>query len=343
MRTLLALSLLSIAALAHSQESASGSATTVEEVVGRIDALRDSFDIRDLSEGVPAWPNREQDVARAKSELASRLKARPQDTQTLLLWARAGFQEESLPAPEAALDRVIAAEPQNAEALYYKGRIYGRALKTGGVSWRWDLSRAVPFIRQAVELAPNNLKYRRTLAIFLLDQGRLGEAKLMFSTLRKDDPMIRLIEELDAVSIPDDAEYLLDHPLFGVAMLELLASNTIEDYLDLRLRLYRIPKSPRDIEAFYASRIRGFRLLGERGKAPGERVQGEPVREYAQFIRIKSGTASPSRAVGEIPDPRRREPGILMLLTEWPDDPDLGRTLGPGENNCYLLLMNTRR
>src|SRR5579864_1605567 len=76
------------------------------------------------------------DVTRVASELRARLKAKPQDIQALLLWAHFALipeplqlppeaqtpasESESLPPPGVALDRVLAAQPHNAEALFLK-------------------------------------------------------------------------------------------------------------------------------------------------------------------------------------------------------------------------------
>lgn len=332
---------------AQSQESSPSSPMTIEEVVSRLEVQWDSGEF-DLGEAVPVWKNQDADVARASSEIRSRLMARPQDTHTLLLWARlnpAGDLAESLPTREAALDRVLAAEPHNAEALYQKGRIYGTPVRSGS---KWaksrDLNRAVSFLRQAVEFAPNNLKYRKILALLLADQGHHGEAKLTLSAVAKSDPMVKFLEELESVPIPEGAEYFFDHPLRGAYMLELLASGIIEDNLHLRVRLYRISKSPAEIGAFYATRIPGFQFIRVDENPRGAQNAERPFEsEYAQFVRMKSGVVRPSRNLQEIPDPRKREPGILMSLAEMRNDPALDRKLGPGEHNCYLLLVNSRK
>jgi tetratricopeptide (TPR) repeat protein len=326
------------------QETSLRSPMTVEEVVGRLEAARDSHELS-LGETVLAWDNHDADVARAKSALVERLKTRPGDTQILLLWARARFQADSLPTPEAALDRVLAVEPHNAEALYHKGRYYGAPVQAGKQSKkRSDLNLAVPLLRQAVEYAPNNLKYRKTLALFLADQGHAAEAKSTLSAAPKSDPMVKLVEELASVPLPEGAEYFFDHPLRGAYLIALLASETIEDYLNLRVRLYRISKSPAEIGAFYATRIPEFRFVPVNENPPGaQSAEIESEVRYLQFLRIGSGAVTPSRNLREIPDPRKREPGILMMLFEMRNDPELGRAIGPGEHNCYLLLVNSRK
>ena len=315
----------------------------VEEVIHRLEVRDDAFELG-FDESFPGWDNSEADIARAKSELASRLQKQPQDTQTLLLCARlslAGGHADSLPAPEAALDRVLTAQPRNAEALYYKGRIYGRPVAAGTgkrAMKRFDVNRAVSFLRQAVELAPKDLKYRQTLALFLADQGHPGEAKAVLRAGRKDDPMIKLLEDLEALPIPEGAELLFSHPFSSAATMNLISG--AGDHLHLRVRTYRIAKSVADIEAFYASRMPGFRFLPEAPDTSGEPATEELGRWYDQFLRTQSGTLRPSRDRQDLPE--KREAGFQMLLVELPNDPELGRKLGPGENNCYLIFVNYR-
>ncbi len=318
----------------------------VEEVVGRLEVQMDYHEL-DLGEPFLVWNNQDADVARANSEIRSRLMARPQDTQTLLLWARLSPRNppDSMPTREGALDRVLAAEPRNADALYYKGRIYGTPVWVSSkTAKRQDLNRAISFLRLAVEFAPNNLKYRKTLALFLVDQGHSGEAKATLSAAPKDDPIVKLLEELASVPIPEGAENFFDHPLLGMSMFELGASGIIEDSLHLRVRLYRVSKSPAAIGAFYATHIPDFRFIPVNENPRGaQNPASEFESEYAQFLRMKSGAMTSSRNLQEIPNPRKREPGILMSLVEMRNDPELGRKLGPGEHNCYLLLVNSRK
>jgi tetratricopeptide (TPR) repeat protein len=330
----------------QSQESSPSSPMTVEEIIARLELQRDYHELN-FGETFPAWEDMDADVSRAHSDLATRLMAQPLDTQTLLLWARlrAGDGADSLPTPEAALDRVLAAEPHNAEALYHKGRIYGAPVWAGN-KWakRNDLVRAVSFLRQAVEFAPNNLKYRKALALFLADQGHAGEAKSILSAVSKNDPMVKFLEELDSVPIPEGAEYFFDHSLRGAYLLALMEDGGFEDYLHLRVRLYRISRSPAEIGAFYATRIPGFKFIRvNENPRDAQNAERQFESEYAQFLRMKSGVMRPSRILQELPDPQKRESGILMSLAEMRNDPSLQRKLGPGEHNCYLLLVNSRK
>jgi tetratricopeptide (TPR) repeat protein len=243
-----------------------------------------------------------------------------------------------LPTPEAAIDRVLALEPRNAEALYYKGRMYGGSVLAGiRATKRFDLERAVSFLRQAVEIAPNNLKYRKILALFLADQGRPGEAKALMRAAQKDDLMVKLLGDLESLPVPEGAELFLSHPYSDAAWALTLLESGFGDHLRVRLHTYRIAKSPAEIDAFYASRLPGFRFIPD-DENPSESEFGHV---YNQFLRVKSGIMRASRDRLEIP--KQLEPGIWMQLVEMQNDPELQRKLGPGEHNCYLILVNLRK
>jgi ankyrin repeat protein len=97
---------------------------TAEQVIRYLEGQVDS---RELG-GAPqnSEPPTAADVTRAVSELRAQLKAKPQDTHALMLWARFAFipypeilatgyrpssSEKDFLSPAVALDRVLAAEP----------------------------------------------------------------------------------------------------------------------------------------------------------------------------------------------------------------------------------------
>src|SRR3989449_11102775 len=87
------------------------------------------------------------------------------------------------------LHRVLALEPNNAEAHSWKGRLYGlsfgwRSLFYGvndtsdsvAPQYRAYADSALRFARRAVELAPQQVSYREALALFLVFADRRDEA-----------------------------------------------------------------------------------------------------------------------------------------------------------------------
>jgi hypothetical protein len=330
---------------------------TVEQVVNKLEGQWDSMDLG-LQQQDQDYPTG-ADMAWTASELGSRLKAQPQDTQVLLSWARfalvpfpyksaSGYnpsapETASLLAPDVALDRVLAAEPHNAEALYLKGRMYGGNRTDQEGSRHDDLGQAIPLLRRAVEFAPNNLRYREFLALFLADQGHPGEGKEILRAAQKNHPMIPFLEDLESLSAPEGGEFLTGDAV-SMEMMIALGNAGVADHIQLRLRTYHYAKSPAEIEAFYASRIPGFRFIPEKEEPQGTpNSEGEILWMYLQFLRVKSGSMKPSSQRSELPDLQKAENGIMMTLVEMNVDSSLKRKLSPGEHSCYLILANYRR
>ena len=239
---------------------------------------------------------------------------------------------------------MLAAEPHNAEALYLKGRMYGGNRTDQEGSRHDDLGQAIPLLRQAVEFAPKNLRYREFLALFLADQGHPGEGKEILRTAQKNHPMIPFLEDLESLSAPEGVEFLTGDAI-SMSMMIALGDAGVADHIQLRLRTYHYAKSPAEIEAFYASRIPGFRFIPEK-----EEPQGAPSPEdeifgqtYLQFLHVKSGSMKPVRQRNEVPDLQKAENGIMMTLFEMKVDPSLKRKLSPGEHSCFLILANYRK
>ena len=320
---------------------------TAEQVIRYLEGQVDS---RELG-GAPqnSEPPTAADVTRTVSELRAQLKAKPQDTQALMLWARFAFvpypeilatgyrpssSEKDFLSPAVALDRVLAAEPHNAEALFLKGRI---ALHTNS-------GKGLALVRQAAELAPDNLKYREFLAQYLANHGQLVEAGQLLRAAQKDHPMIPFLEDLEAVGVPEGGELLAASGL-SLPMMVVLGDAGLADHMNLRLRTYRYRKSPAEIEAFYAGRIPGFRFVPHKEEDEDTPVpEGPTLLLHAyQFLQVKSGSVKIMSGPIESLDLPKTKDGIEMQLFEIKNDPDLKRKLRPGEHSCYLILTNFRK
>jgi len=311
-----------------------------------------------------------EEMAKARAELDARVKAHPDDIKALLLWARltpAVVTEEKAGSSEpgglmarvdhaplhAALDRVLQAEPNNAEAHYRKGLLYGqpsefyRMVELSPTSM--DL--AIKHIRKAVELAPKKASYRETLAVFLADAGKAGEGKAILTPVAGErHPMVALLTDLEAVGVPEGAEFLPRHvvSMFGQAALDELKK---DDYLRLRLRTYRLSTTPESIEAFYRGRLPGFKFLVEGDKASGkqkEAASGEG-RVFFQYLRFKDGAWMPGQKDADIPAPNAPQDGLMVLVVEIDRrlDEQIRRTSAevaqPGQISLYLILLNYRK
>ncbi len=289
------------------------------------------------------------DMIRVVSELRARLKAKPQDLQALLLWAHFALipeplqlpaeaqppasEPESLPPPGVALDRVLAAQPHNAEALFLKGRI----------TLASDPGKALVLLRQALEFATGNLRYSVFLAQILAEQGRPGEAAQVLHSAQKNHPALPFLEDLETLGVPAGGE-LVEGGIDAFTVGVLLSNVHLEDPWHLRMRFYHYLKSPAEIEAFYSSRIPGFRFIEQKEKDQGSPGSGDTRdRSYEQFVQVKSGSMKPVSKSGELRDFIGAKDGIYIVLLETNDDPDLKRKLLPGEHSCRLILTNLRK
>jgi tetratricopeptide (TPR) repeat protein len=320
-----------------------------------VDTLEDQWISRNLELRLPRelMPPRDVDVEKTRLELSARLKGHPQDRATLMLWARLGLAEmlmrrrEKEPADlsaEAALDRVLAAHPHDAEALYYKGRLYGRPVRADRYATRMeDAEKAVAFLRQAVKYAPGNLGYREVLAHFLADQGHPGEAKALLQAVRKDHPMIPVLEDLESLPIPAGANFLVQLEFSMLAGLELGRAG-IQDNPFLRVRSYGLSLSQAATEDFYRAQWPGFQWIPDEhlGEATSKPAEWAPV-FYRQFLHGKPGAWRPSRGREDLPGLRKPGPGVLLLLIELHNDPELKQELAAGESGRYLVLIDFRR
>jgi tetratricopeptide (TPR) repeat protein len=248
-----------------------------------------------------------------------------------------------------ALDRVLAAQPHNAEALFLKGRL----------TLDSDSGKALVLLRQALEFAPGNPRYGVFLAQILVEQGRPGEAAQILRSVQKNHPALPFLEDLDSLGLPEGGELVFDgrmehttsSPESGEAcsmcaftMADAFSNAHLEDPWRLRMRIYYFKKSPAEIEAFYSARIPGFRLIEEKEKQQGKPGSGEKRdRAYAQFVQIKSGGIKPVSNSSELPGLAEAKDGINIVLLDINDHPHLKRKLAPGEHICYLMLTNLRK
>jgi hypothetical protein len=176
---------------------------------------------------------------------------------------------------------------------------------------------------------------------------------------QKNHPVIPFLEDLETLGAPEGGELVFDgamqhttsSPDSGDAcsmcaftMATLLSNARLEDPWRLRLRIYYSRKSPAEIEAFYSTRIPGFRFIEEKEKQQVTPRSGKKRdRSYDQFVYIESGSMKPVSNSSELPDFTGAKDGINIVLLEINDHPDLKRKLAPGEHICYLILTNLRK
>ncbi len=295
-----------------------------EQIVNGLETQWESSDTEWSADRMVRMLPREADAEKTWQQLAAQVKTRPQDRNTLMLWARLqladsfgwrGKKRTASPSAEEALDRVLAAHPHDAEALYYKGRLYGFPIQVSThVLRRKDLDKAVECLRQAVRYAPKKIKYRETLAYFLADQGRLGEAKTILQAANKDHPLIPLLADLESVPVPPHVEFAAGHK---AALMLMMDMDSISDNLRLRTRTYSTQQDRSDIETFYRAHWPAFHWIPDWGIEPHQPGDNTPPLIYRQFLRGGPGAWEPSRDLEEIMRQKKNGSGIMIAFFDF--------------------------
>jgi len=313
-----------------------------------------------------------QDVDKAATQLSAYLNRQPNDVRALILSVRLGwFQRVAEPlvirgddtvptfaslaaqyAPHhAALNRALKREPNNAEAHYWQGRLYGlspdwmRVLygatmpppEIAAVARAFGDS-AVRYGRRAVELAPDRIEYREALAVYLiLTQREREAATVLRSVAAGRHPMSVLLADWEAIPIPAGAVALPEQGrVLGEKMLD---EESISNYPFLRTRAYVVDMPADSVQAFYRKRWPSFQLI----PMDDQRIADGRIRSYSQYLRWQSGQVVPARDTSEMPD----EPteGIAIMLIEVVNPPAAVRkqlAIPLGSVFCSLSFVNLR-
>lgn len=245
----------------------------------------------------PGWS---MPLADAATWLDEHYQAYPDDVSALILRARLGrlqrmsrgvdpptreeLAEEYAPL-HARLERALALEPENPEAHYWKARLYGvHIVREGKSEYVFDdLDEAIRFARDAVRLSPDNVIYREALAIFLVEDAQLDPA---IAVMRDVDngrhPIFLLLTDLQAVPVPEQAVFSAEYTQGMRYWMEWVGE--ILYYPELRFRVYVVPLTKEEVEAFYRERWPDFRFLI--GQEDDERSS---PRMYVQALRWEDG------------------------------------------------------
>lgn len=253
------------------------------------------------------------------SALESYGKSHPDDVEVILLSARLGRLQEVLApvtagaphveedlkaaatrihahidALESLLDHAIVITPRNAEAYYWKARLYGirtpPLLATLVKNDVRDMDRATDAMKKAVELAPGVVLYNETLASYLVESQRFSEAATSLSGVAGGrHPMYLLLKDLEQVHVPPGAV-----PDFAGTerLVEMKReSGEMPDYANLRIRSWAIPGSAAGVEAFYRAKWPGFVFLKK--PFPIEPPNGVALTMYFELLRWEAGGLVP--------------------------------------------------
>ncbi len=294
------------------------------------------------------------------SQLAAHREAHPDDAQAWILSARlgrliriaepqvtrGGHFEEDMAAHEAEgakrlaelqgfLDRVLNLDETNAEAHYWKARLYGvrrMVVRNDLTAYEmWDLRAAIREAGEALRLAPEVLAYREALAAYLVaDQQDAAAAELMRAVSDGRHPYYLLLRQLAEIPVPPGA---IATPATAENMAQTEAEKgRVQNFPLLRVRAYTVAASAAEIESFYRAKWPTFRLFGNgREKVEGARIELkmclllwssnglEPYKSKREVERIEVGSPEIGNtalvSVVEI----RNLPAKLLASTEGAD------------------------
>ena len=289
-----------------------------------------------------------QDVDKAATKLSAYLNRQPNDVRALILSVRLGRLRhvaqplviqggDKVPtfaslaaeyAPDhAALSRALKLEPNNAEAHYWNGRLYGLSHDWTGMLYgvttpppeiaalarAYDDS-AVRYGRRAVELAPDRIQYREALAIYLiLTQQEQEAAAVLRDVAGGHHPMSMLLADWQTIPVPAGATSL-PRESQGMARME-MADESMAEYPFLRIRMYVVTTAADSVQAFYRKRWPSFQLMPMQDQQMGD----ARMRSYSQYLRWQGGQLVPAQDKTEIPDLPTE--GIAIMLIEIVNPP----------------------
>jgi tetratricopeptide (TPR) repeat protein len=264
--------------------------------------------------------------------LASHLQANPSDVDALIISTRLDrfrlmmepiiFSKGEEPPDISAryapihekLDRALALQPNNAEAHYWKARLYGvrhPVIRQDRFYMEIaNLDKAVQFAQKAVELEPANVIYREALALYLIQADKSEQALEVMRTIADGQhPIYVLLNDLKTVPIPT-AAVLSAVDSENIAQMA-LEGGLIHDYPQLRIHVYVVPMPLAGLQEFYAGYWNGFEFYQSAelaGMGNGE------MRAFQQLLERKGDKLQPARAASEIPT----EPttGISLMVIE---------------------------
>lgn len=304
--------------------------------------------------------------------LASHLQANPRDVDALIISARLDrfrlmmepiiFSKGEEPPDSRAryapihekLDRALALQPNNAEANYWKARLYGirhPVIRQGTFYMEIaDLGQTIKYARRAVELEPANVAYREVLALFLIQANKSSEAlEVIRPVANGQHPIYLLLKDLEAVPIPTSAVLsAVDTENFAQMQME---RGRIHDYPLLRVHVYVVPMAIPKLQEFYAGYWNGFEFY------PPPDVEGMgngDMRAFQQFFERKGDKLQPARAASEIPQEpsfgidlsgfeESRESLIRRLEEHGETTAALKLSASEADRFCIFFVVNTRQ
>lgn len=284
----LALALLQAPAAAQPATPKPAAAPTLLDEAERLARSAETWEMKGTgafgdSEAEALIPRLEQ----ANARLAAHLRSHPDDVPALLLQARvlrglilvtpvaiklddqgggritSGDRTSARAGALAALDKVLALDPGNGAAFYWKARTLSLVTQGAaevGAERAHDPRPAIEAARRAVNAAPANPDYREYLAIMLFARGEQAEARQHLTRLPGKHPILQLMEDQEAIPLPPgadadaDGKYDLARDIF---------SGRLDEYRfpGLRVNVLTVPAPHARVREFYAARLPGIQWV----------------------------------------------------------------------------------
>jgi len=242
------------------------------------------------------------------SKLDKYLKVHSSDVDALILYAKLGLrQEKYIDKLHEMLDKALEMEPDNAEANYWKARLYGirenvTTESTTSFEFR-DYTKAVKFCKTAISVDPENNEYRETLALYLSAKRRFEEARIFTKHAANGKlPVYLLLRDLQIFPLPSSVVFLPDETK-GVIQ-QIRDKGEPSDYLMLRVQVFAVPITADALESFYESRLPEFSLFET------QRDKKAKTASFKQYLKIWDKEMYTTNAIEDVPE--RPKEGVTL-------------------------------
>ncbi len=358
----IALLLLSLAFVAHSHAQSLPETGMTSPAAVDYQTLRERVEQIEAKEAHQLAPDELKPIIEtAKNDLEAYVNANPKDVDAMILAVRLAFIEEIfiksreqsprlIVEPEnmfanlhQLLDKVLEIDPDNAEAHYWKARLYGmktRVTDNRGYSdmQSIDLERAIDFAEKAVKLDKNNSWYREVLAVYHITAGDRKSALKVLEPVTTYNPVSILLKDLDAFPLPKGTIFLQkDARNYSELQLE---QETIKNFPQLRAQVFAVPMTAGRLEEFFQKDWPQFSFFR----------QGPNF--YAQYL-VFDPDLRPTKNIAEARAwAQSRQGGIILSVMEVTNptadeqEKSPGGQLLPaslGDSFSYVYYVNNRK
>jgi len=272
-------------------------------------------------------------LARARAQIDSYLKTKPDDPAALVLLGRIGRfllrpARSAQCSPEhgcvldstfdaapfhAALDKALSIRADDPEAHFWKARLIADgqpAIRDGEFVVEYDTSEMLVHARRAVALDSHNVRYREFVAVQLTDMGRYAEAiEVIRGVGGGKHPLHLILQDFEGLPVPEGAiAWPGGHAGFAAVGMD----ENPPRFAGQAGRSWIVTLSIDQLEAFYRRRWPRFRFFYMVDSANGRKG-------WFQYFRAdRSGKLQPAQDSG------------FMALLENADSYD-GLVMGIGE------------